>query len=90
MWSDPSDLTPELLTQNPDSSNQKDALSGRKRPALKILDISTTLTDILDGTSVPTALNYVVRLNGTVNPGMLPSLLQWAQAGFVNYSDRLK
>jgi hypothetical protein len=76
MWSHPSDLTPELLTQNPDSSNQKDALSRRKRPALKISDVSTAFTDILDGASVPTALNHAVRLYGRIFPVILPSLLQ--------------
>jgi len=74
MWSHPSYLTPDLVTQNPDSSNQKDALSRRKSPALKTSDVSTTVTNILDGALMPTALNHAVRLNKTDFPGMFPSL----------------
>jgi hypothetical protein len=74
MRSHPSDLTPDLVTQNPDSSNQKNSISWGKRPTVKGSDVSTTFTDILDGTFVPTALHHVVRLNGTGFPGMFPSL----------------
>jgi hypothetical protein len=59
MWSHPSDLTPELLTQNPDSSNQKDILSRGKPPGLKGSDVITTVTDISDGPSdTPSAQLY--------------------------------
>jgi len=73
MGTDPSDLTPDFLTQNSDSSNHKDALSGRKRPTLKNADVSTPFTDFLDGASVPMALHHVARLNGADFSGMFPS-----------------
>jgi hypothetical protein len=75
MWPDPSDLTPELVTQNPDSSNQKHFLAGGKLLTPDWRDIGTTVTNILDGSSVPTALHHVVRLNVTGFPVILPSLL---------------
>jgi hypothetical protein len=48
-------------------------LSWRRYLVFKSQDISSTFTEVLDGTLVPTALNHVVRLNTTGHSVILPS-----------------
>jgi hypothetical protein len=80
----PSDPTPELLSQKPDTGDEENLLSGRRYVVLKSQDTGATFTYVLDGAFVPTALDHVVRPNGTGSPFFLSSFPECSRRRFLN------